>query len=288
MLKDNLGLRVFAMFLAVILWMQSILVSEQRSVVSFPLTLRDVPLGITLENIPEQLSFNVRGKGLDILRMILSKPTVSIDASMISVNTDQIPLQDYIIDLPENINVSFLGPSDAELLNIQADVFHQKSVPIRLDFANTYTQNRLSEMTYRITPETVTIFGSRSRLQNISMILTQSIDQEILSAGRAEINLVLPYDDVSLSEDSVTLSISGIQEATRVFTDVSLPAGHIPSRIAVRLQAPASILERISEDDIAASVMVNADESGLYPIMIVVPENVQVIAVTPDRVRKRQ
>nr|MDK2850924.1 hypothetical protein [Candidatus Cloacimonadota bacterium] len=288
MLKDNLGLRLFALFLAIILWMQSVLVAEQKSVVSLPLTLRDVPAGITLENIPKQVSFNVRGRGLDILRMMLNRPTVSIDASMITVNTDQLPLQDYTIDLPENIHVNLLGPSDSELINIQADVYHQKNVPIRLDFADLYTQNRFSELNYRIQPESVTIFGAKSRLQNISMILTQPIDQEILDAGRAELKLILPDEEVSLSEDSVTLSISGIQEATRVFADISIPAGYIPSKVAVRLKAPAPILEQLTADDITVSVMDDPDEVGMYPIIIVVPEDVQVIAVTPDRVRKRQ
>jgi len=288
MLKDNLGLRIFALFLAIILWLQSILVSEQRSVVDLPLSLRSLPAGITLENIPESISFNVRGKGLEIIRMLMAKPMVFIDASMVTANTDQIPLQDYIINIPENVNVSFLGPSDTEQLNIQADVFHQKDVPIRLDFANPYIHSRFSDLNYRMNPETITVFGPRSRLQSISMIHTEVIDQEILGAGRAELKLVIPAEDISLSQERITLSISGVQEETKVFTDIALPQGYVPSRVAVRLQASAPVLANLRAQDISATVMDTADDSGLYPILIIVPENVQVIAVTPDRVRIRQ
>ena len=80
MFKDNLGLRLFALLLAMFLWLQSVLVSDQRSVVNLPINLRSVPQNITLENFPKVVPFAVRGKGLDIIRLTMARPRVNIDA----------------------------------------------------------------------------------------------------------------------------------------------------------------------------------------------------------------
>jgi hypothetical protein len=288
MLKDNLGLRLFALFLAILIWLQSILVSEQRSVISLPLNLISLPQNITLENIPETIPFSVRGKGMDIIRLLMAKPQVNVDGSSITPNTSVITLQDYSIDLPENINVSYLSPAESDQFSIQADVFHQKIVPVTLDFNNLYTQSRLSEYRYSLNPEKVTIFGPKSQIKEINSILTSTVDQDVLSESRIELELKIPSPDVSLSESKVLLSISGIQQVTRVFPNLALPAGYIPARAAIRVQAPAAVLDTLKAEYIIASVAPEADENGLHQVELTLPEGIQVIAITPDKVRFSQ
>ncbi len=288
MLKENLGLRIFAIFLAIIIWFQSVLVSEHRTVLSFPLNLQSVPPGITIEELPQKIGFNVRGRGMDIIRLKMARPNVYIDASGISSTTKSISLQDYVIDLPENVNVTLLGPSETEQLQVQTDTFHQKKVPVKLDFANLYTRNSFEDLRYILNPENVTIFGPKSRLKNISMILTEEIDREVLSSNGARLSLIVPDPEISVSEAEVQLSISGTQESTKVFADISLPRAYIPSRVAVRVQAPALVLDRLNPDDLKVTLSENPDEKGLYAVEIQSPDNVKVIAVTPDRVRARE
>lgn len=287
MLKDNLGLRFFALFLAMILWLQSALISEQRSVVSLPINLLSVPQNITLENFPSKVPFAVRGKGLDIIRLMIAKPRVNIDASKITPNTDVISLQDYSIDLPENINVSLLGPAESDQLSIQADIFHQKVVPVQLDFENSYTENRFSELRYNIDPDRVTIFGHRNRIRNVSAILTKKVNQEILANDKAELELNIP-GDITTSANKVLLTISGTELATRVFPNIALPAGYLPSRVAVRLEAPAAALDLISPNQITARVSAQPDENGLFTVELTLPEGTRAIAITPSKVRARK
>ncbi|MCB5262798.1 MAG: hypothetical protein LHW64_00860 [Candidatus Cloacimonetes bacterium] len=287
MLKDNLGLRLFALLLAIFLWLQSALISEQRSVVSLPINLLSVPQNITLENFPSSIPFAVRGKGLDIIRLMMAKPRVNIDASKITPNTDVISLQDYSIDLPDNINVSLLGPAESDQLTIQADIFHQKVVPVQLDFENAYTENRFKELRYNIDPDRVTIFGQKKRIRNVNAILTKKVDQETLTNDSAELKLNIPAD-ITSSETKVLLTISGADQATRVFPNIALPAGYLPARVAVRLQAPAAALDAVKPNQITARVSDKADENGLYTVELTLPEGTQAIAITPSKVRARK
>lgn len=287
MLKDNLGLRILSLVLAMLIWLQSVLISEHRSTVNLPVQLRFVPKNITLENIPDTIPFSVKGKGMDILKLMLAKPQVQIDASKITPSTDILSLNNYTIDLPDNINVSLIGPAQSDQLAIQADVFHQKSVGIKLSFADDYTKNQFAELQYTISPEKLTIFGPKSRIQAISQISTKPISRNMMSESRLTIELDMPDNEISVSENKVLISIIHSRESTKVFSDIPLAARFLPSLIAVRIKAPASILDKIKPSDIIPEISETADAEGLYTVNIILPPEVELLAVTPNKVRAR-
>ncbi|MDD4033801.1 MAG: CdaR family protein [Candidatus Cloacimonetes bacterium] len=288
MLKENIGLRIVALLLAVLIWLQSVLASEQKSVVNLPINLLYVPQNITLEDIPQQIPFSVKGKGQDILKMMIFKPKVNIDASKITPFTDILSLEDYSIDLPENVNVTFLGPAQADQIAIQADVFHQRIVPVVLDFEDDLSKERMHELRYSLDPDKITIFGPKTKIQNITSIKTTPIGRNELAETQSKLSLNLPDSEISISESSVLLTISGAQEATRVFTDITLPAAYVPSRIAVRVRGESAILQKLSVLEIEAKVNDVPDDNGIYSVEVSVPTGLELIDVTPAKVRLRK
>jgi YbbR domain-containing protein len=287
MLRENIGLRIISVLLALLIWLQSVLVAEQKSVLNLPINLRFVPQNVTLENIPERIPFSVKGKGQDILKMWLFKPSVNIDASKIRPNTDILSLDDYSIDLPENVNVTFLGPASSDNIAIQADVFHQRVVPVILDFADDVSRSRMGDLRYSLDPDKVTIFGPKNRIKTITGIKTEAIGSAELAESQSKLSIILPQDDISVSESSVLLTISGAQEATKVFSNVLLPPGYLPSRVAVKVQAERAVLDETSVLMIKAGISAEPDADGLYSVEIDLPEGLQLIAITPDKVRSR-
>jgi hypothetical protein len=288
MFRENNGLRIVALVLAAMIWLQSVLVSEQRSVVSLPINLLYVPQNITLEDIPESIPFSVKGKGQDILKMMLFKPKVNIDASKITQYSDILTLEDYSIDLPDNVNVTFLGPAQSDRIAIQADVFHQKVVPVVLDFSDDNSRERIRELNYTLDPDKLTIFGPKTRVKNIKSVRTKPISASDLAESQSKLELKLPEGDVSVSESSVLLTISGVQEETRVFPNIVLPGKYLPSMVAVKVRGEAAVLDRLNEADIKASVAENTGEGAMLAVQISLPEGVELVAITPDKVRPRK
>jgi len=288
MFRENNGLRIVALVLAAMIWLQSVLVSEQRSVVSLPINLLYVPQNITLEDIPESIPFSVKGKGQDILKMMLFKPKVNIDASKITQYSDILTLEDYSIDLPDNVNVTFLGPAQSDRIAIQADVFHQKVVPVVLDFSDDNSRERIRELNYTLDPDKLTIFGPKTRIKNIKSVRTKPISASDLAESQSKLELKLPEGDVSVSESSVLLTISGVQEETRVFPNIVLPGKYLPSMVAARVGGEAAVLDRLNEADIKASVAENTGEGAMLAVQISLPEGVELVAITPDKVRPRK
>ena len=67
-----------------------------------------------------------------------------------------------------------------------------------------------------------------------------------------------------------------------------LPAGYLPSKVAVKLQGESAVLDKISGlRDIKASISAEPDAAGLFSVVVELPEDVQLIAITPDKVRAR-
>ena len=99
MLQENLGLKILSLLIAVFVWLQSLLISEQKSVVNLPVALSSIPKNITLDNVPNHIPFNVRGRGLEIIKLKFSRTKVLLDASKIKPGSDILSVSDYTIDL---------------------------------------------------------------------------------------------------------------------------------------------------------------------------------------------
>jgi hypothetical protein len=54
------------------------------------------------------------------------------------------------------------------------------------------------------------------------------------------------------------------------------------------LSGPGAALDRLAGSQIKAVVSEEADEAGLFSVDLILPDDIQVIAITPDKVRKRR
>ena len=167
-------------------------------------------------------------------------------------------------------------------------MFHQKTVSIELQYEDAYTKEKMNELRYSLNPDKVTIFGPKSKIVGISKVKTLPIDNKVFNDSRIELELDLPDSEINVSDTRVLLSISGEQESSRVFTNISLPEGYSPSRVAARISGPGSVLENMKIDSIKVEIISEPDEDGLFKVELVLPEGVKALAITPDRVRKRR
>jgi len=286
--RENLGLRIFSLVLAVFVWLQANLITEHRSIVSLPVNLKSVPKNITLEKLPHSIPFHVKGKGLDIMKLMLSRTKVSIDASSIKPGVDIISLSDYTIDLPENINVTLLGPAEQQEIAVHADVFHQKRIPIRLSFADSFTRQRFANLKYQIIPDKVIVFGPRNKVHTIDAANTEFVTAELANEKEFVLKLAAAGDDVSFSETQVRVRISNSFTTSRVFDDVSIITEGktaFPPKAAIKLSGDSEILNKIDTSSFYIKVSETADENGFHELMVEAPTGTTLEAITPQKVK---
>ena len=289
MLQENLGLKILSLIIAIFVWLQSLLISEQKSVVNLPVALSSIPKNITLDNVPKHIPFQVRGKGLEIIKLKFSRTQVLLDASKIKPGSDVISVSDYTINLPDNIQLEFIGPVEQQEIAVYADVFYQKKVPVEISFADNYTREHFTALNYTIVPEQITISGSKSKVQQIDRVTTEPVSREMLEQRELTLKLSPLNNEVSTSAKQVKIYLSTSFITTKILNNlpVTLPPGKncIPSSVTVKLSADSEILKELNLTEIKVGIASQPDAQGFYPVLVEVPETVKLLAVTPQRVR---
>ncbi|MBP7309845.1 MAG: hypothetical protein KA984_01005 [Candidatus Cloacimonetes bacterium] len=289
MFRENLGLKFLSVVIALLVWLQLQLSTEHRSVINLPVSLRSVPKNITLDRLPQSIPFNVKGKGLEIIKAEFSKAKVLLDASKIQPGVDIISLTDYTIDMPENINLNLIGPVEKQDITVHADEFHQKRVPVKLSFSDKLAEQRMENQNYQITPEKVIVFGPKGKVRPISMLYTEAVSTDLVSQSEFIVKLASPGEDISISESQVRVRISNTYNTSKVLDNVPLKSSpersFFPGAVAVKISGDSAVLENLNPASIVAIPSAEPDARGFYSLTVEAPENIQIIAVTPNKVR---
>ncbi len=107
-MKNNLGLKIVALLMAVFIWAQMTLVSQQETQTKLELRLVNASREDSLRQPPGKISSVVQGRGLDILRLKYSKAFIQMEAGDYW-GGDSSDFQ--ALDIPENLNVKVLSVS---------------------------------------------------------------------------------------------------------------------------------------------------------------------------------
>ncbi|MCB5248007.1 MAG: hypothetical protein LHW57_08290 [Candidatus Cloacimonetes bacterium] len=104
-MKNNLGVKIIALLMAVFIWLQVTLVSQHESVTGLNLKLVNASGADTLRQPPGKISSTVKGRGLDILRLKYSKAYIQMEAADYWAGN----ASDFLaVDIPEQLNVEVL------------------------------------------------------------------------------------------------------------------------------------------------------------------------------------
>jgi len=289
--KEYLGLKIFAVILAALLWLQAALLSDHRAVINIPIQLTNAPKDVSIDKNQDSIPYIVEGKGIDILRFALSKTRISVDASNIRPGFDLLALNDYKVEVPVGINLNLIGPANAKEISVKAESFQQKNVPVELSFRDKYTENLLRNKRYKLQPEKVEIYGSGRLLRNIESIKTQEITPDMLNRSQVKLDLLNPQREITISDKTTLLLINNRQTEDSVIRTVSLvPTDmekYFPNKITIKLSGDPALLSGVTEKDLIASVDPAPGADGSYKVIVKVPAGLTLVAITPEKVRPR-
>ncbi len=286
MFKENVNLKIVSLLLAIFIWMQTTLVSEHKTMVYLPVALVNIPENLSYDNLPQKVPFMVRGSGLDIIRLHLHKTRIELDAKSFKPGTSKLDLSDYQINIPENVVIELLGPAEDQELLVQSDVFHRKTVPVELVFSDESTKNVFSAYEHRAFPEKVQLYGAKSKLQRITSINTNKITRSLINQKEFKIDLVVPDDDISISDRSIKVNIIDEASITRIMNNISITTDKaiIPSRVTVILKGSVSSIQALRPEQITAKIAETPDKEGAYKVIVTIPDDLILVDITPATV----
>lgn len=121
-MRNNLGLKIIALLMALFIWLQMTLVTQHESRTGLNLKLVNPTGADSLRLPPSHINCTVEGRGLDILRLKLAKAHIQMEAADFWAGN---AMAYQVVNMPENLNVKVLGvipPSLAEQAKAQSPV----------------------------------------------------------------------------------------------------------------------------------------------------------------------
>lgn len=197
--------------------------------------------------------------------------------------------------------------SETARVKVTVPVSAKKEVPLRVDFVNNTTGWNESEISYTITPETITVSGDRTILDALESIDLGSIDLSELEGSTVRTFAIeMPEGVKNLSDNrTATVSVALSQMTQRVFTVSRFTVENLPAdtealvttrSLDVRVRGREADLDRLTADQLVGVVDLQGKQIayGEYelPVTIDLPDLVASVSgdytVNVSIVRKQE
>lgn len=228
-----------ALFFAICLWLIVNMSRDFNVTVDIPVRLINLPDDVALSDpIPDYVSVNVAGEGWNLIPIYSNPPVVSVNAESERVNMqDQIRNQ---IGAFSDLNIIQVEPSE---LHIEKEERATKRVPVekRVEINVRDQYGFLSEP--RIEPDSVTITGAVSKVENITSWETEEATfSDVNRSIDRSLSLKSPERGIRIEPSEVTLKAQ-ISEFTEAEVRVPVRTRNIPPGEAVTYN-PSSVTVR--------------------------------------------
>lgn len=228
-----------AFVLALSLWFVVNMNREFNITVQVPVELTNLPDNLALRSdVPEEVRVNVSGEGWNLISLYSNPPKVSLDAE-----SRQINLFEQIRNMSGSFSDLSVMQVDPIMLTIETEEKATKRVPV-VSQIDLNLQNRFGLIGEPvISPDSVTLTGAESRLDEVSQWETEEVAfHDISRSMEREISLRAPTDGIILSTNAVNFQID-VAEFTEAEVRVPVRTRNLPSGEAVSFN-PSSITIR--------------------------------------------
>ena len=282
---------IFATILTIIIWLQLKLLEEQSIVENIPLRVINLPedLSVNAQNIT--IPMNISGQGISLSSYRLSDHIIQIDGSGFVLGDNIVELESFIQRfalLFPDLNFSLINEQHSIVL--KTETIMQKRVPVVLNFRSDNDKDYFLNANYSLEGYFVTVSGPSNLVQDIEYVYSEMININILRSRRQSIRLESTNENITLIPTVIephsvvemiarrTIPLIPIQ-----FDDSSLSI--FPQRVTIIIEGEADLLNSLTADDFVAYIpKINLNGINEAEILLILPENVKVIDISPQRV----
>ncbi|MGB8685263.1 MAG: CdaR family protein [Candidatus Binatus sp.] len=291
----DIGLRILSVVLAVGLWI-FVNAGERGSVESLtvPISYASLPQGMVIVNHPPtQVKIEVTGPRTLLSLLDPERLTLKIDPASLAPGQSEIKVYPAMFNVGRNTTVTSISPDQ---LSLDIDRLVTRDVPVHLAVENEvapgYTISSVD-----ITPPSVTMIGPSRSVLPLTSVSTEPLDLKGLTADTSRsVEIVPPDPTMGLSTGHVDVKVNVAEAITdREFraVDVEVKDSDFkyrvePKQATLTIRGPAVKLAGLAPKGLAY-----VDANGLapgsheLPLQVTVPDGMQLVRQSPDKVRLR-
>lgn len=237
--KHKIFAFTFAMLFSVALWFIVNMGRDYNMTMMLPIQITNLPEDIALSTeVPENAAVSVSGEGWSLFNLHINPPEIKLNVEAQQVNMfEQVRQQ---ISSMTDVSVMQVDPM---FLEIETEVRESKKVPV-VSRVIVLTENQYGVLgSPRVSPDSVTVTGPLSRIEELEAWNTESSEiEDVSSSLDVTVNLEQPDPGISIDPTSVTFEAE-IAEFTEAEVRIPVRSRGLPSGRAVSF-SPSSILVR--------------------------------------------
>jgi YbbR domain-containing protein len=294
-LTRNLTLRLIAVLLGLGLWLfVNAGQHEAQTSIDVPISYRGLPGDMAIVNQrPDFVALQVSGPRTLLSLLDPGRLAIKLDLTGVAPGQASFKINPEMFAVPRQTSVTRISPSQVVL---DIDRLVTREVPVHLDVIGA-TQSGYAIAGVELKPASVSISGPSREVSKIEKIQTEPFDVRGLEAeAERPVALVIPPGPLRLSPVEVDArvrveEVMGEREFRTVDIAVREPAYKYrlyPRQASVTVHGP---LRRLFELNLAGLVYVDARgaEPGVHevPVQVDLPQGLQVMHQTPDKVKLR-
>jgi len=259
-LTRNLGLKLLALLLALVVYGHVVTDQEQEWQLRTPLRIVGLPRTLVIdEPPPEAVEISARGTGKQLLRLRVSAPEMLLDLSRVGPGRVQRILSPADVALPVGTDVAVTEILDPRMVSLTVDTLLTRAMPVSVSSVGALPRG-LALLGPPVAIPANVVVTAPSRLIDRVELSVEPLDLELL-ARIHEVRLRVQASPPEASVEPVSVGVMA-EVAPLVERDFpslavqleNLPAGLLarldPESVAVALSGPAPVLRDLPADSV--------------------------------------
>jgi YbbR domain-containing protein len=295
---ENYKVKLALFVMAVFLWFFVVSSREYVQVMKVPLRVVNLPdEKLFLEEPPSTVQVRFRGKGTSlILLYIFGDVHLSLDLLNVKYSFDY-PLRIDQVEWATGLDVQILDIVYPDTVKIRLDDKLERKLAVKPLLLVIPAEGYIQFGDPAVEPDSVKAIGAKSELEKMEYALTQA---RTVEGATNSFNIKLPLSAQSLrtvrfdpAVVNLTVNIEKTAEReisalpVRVKGNYSFPIRVQPPEVSIRVRGAASLLNRLTEQDIPVNVEISRatpDSAALIPI-VNLPRGVTLLEMKPPAVQ---
>jgi len=249
-LFDNLGLKLVALLLALLVYLNVYTDRPATLIVSFPLQIGDLPDSLSLSGpVPAAVQAELRGSGKQLIRMRLMEPPVKLSLAGVETGRYERALTPADLPLPSDFAIQVERLVSPRTVELQVDRKGHRRLPVAARVDGVPAGGVVWNGSVTVSPGTVEVTGPAHELATLDSV---RLDVVSISGKRDTVTATVGADALpdwcDMNPDGVAVNVPLEPEATRrVSLKVEPPRDGesyvvTPERVTLTISAPRRLM----------------------------------------------
>ncbi len=249
-LFDNLGIKLVAILLALLVYLNVYTDRPATLIVSFPLQIAELADSLSLSGpVPSAVQAELRGTGKQLIRMRLTEPPVRLSLAGVGTGRYERALTSADLPLPPDVEIQVERLVSPRTVELQVDRKRSRRLPVAARVEGLPAGGVIWTGQLEADPAFVEVTGPEREIMALDSV---RLDAVRIGGKRDTLRVAVGADALPdwcvMEPEQVTVSVPLEPEATRRVTlRVEAPRGAagytvVPERVTLTLSAPRSVL----------------------------------------------